>query len=84
MTLLIFEIQKIESNKHFSIAKVWVNDENYELSEVQAIQKLTEDGCIINSILEITATQQDDYFAPCTSLDAYMLAERDGIAVIYT
>ena len=84
MTLLLFEIQKIESNRHLSIAKVWVKDENHELSEDKAIQKLTEDGCIIDSIIEITTTQKDDYFAPCASLDAYMLAESDGIAVIYS
>ena len=84
MTLLLFKIQKIESDKHHSIAKVWVKDENHELSEDKAVRKLTEDGCTIDSIIEITATQKDDYFTPCSSLDAYTLAERDGIAVIYS
>ena len=84
MTLLLFEIQKIELGEHFSIAKVWVNDDNHQLSEDRAVKKLSEDGCTIDSIIEITATQQEDYFAPCSSLDAYMLADRDGIAVIYS
>lgn len=84
MTLLLYEINKIESGKGYTVAKVWVKDENHEFSEDKAVKKLIDDGCTINSVIEITTTQQDDYFAPCTSLDAYMLAEREGIAVLYS
>lgn len=49
-----------------------------------AADKLDVDGWEIVNVIEWEHTEKDDYFAPCSSLDAFICAEKDGIAVRYS
>ena len=84
MIFLLFEIQLSANNQHYKTARVWVNDNQHESAQALATTKLSADGCIIITIIENTTTQKDDYFPPCSSLDAFILAEQNGIAVLYS
>lgn len=41
------------------------------------------EGFKILTILECEKTEKDDYFAPCQSLDVFMRAEKEGVAIRY-
>ena len=84
MILILFKIQPVKSHHHYTIAKVWVNNNNTESAEAQATKKLSSDGYKIKEHIETTPTQKDDYFPPCNSLDTFIQAEQDGIAVLYS
>lgn len=84
MILILAEINLTSNNNTYSLAKVWVDKSDADMAEVLAISLLKDAGCTIKCIIENTTTTKDDYFPPCTSLDAFMLAEQDSIAVLYT
>ena len=83
MIIIMFEIQQA-TKTHHKVAKVWVNSNHHEPAEALAIKQLIADGYEINTVIENTITHKDDYFPPCTSLDAFLRAERDGIAILYS
>lgn len=84
MILILFEIQQATCNPQHKVAKVWVNSNHHESAEALANKQLVADGYKINAVIENTTTHQGDYFPPCTSLDAFLKAERDGIAILYS
>jgi len=84
MILIIAEIHLPTNTEAYTLAKIWVNNNNDNEAETLALTKLTDDGCSGIRIIEATATEKDDYFAPCTSLDAFIRAQQEHIAIIYT
>lgn len=80
MILIVCEIKPGDAA---SVAKVWVNTHDATVAETLARQALREAEHSIQRIIEAIPTEKDDYFAPCTSLDAFVRAELEGICVLY-
>ncbi len=83
MIIILFEIQLTRASKGYTSARVWVNHDSHESAEDLATRQLVSDGCSHIRAIENTTTHKDDYFAPCTSLDAFIRAEQEGISVLY-
>ena len=64
--------------------KVWVDTQDLHLAEQRARVKLQAEGFMSIRFSDVVTTERDDYFAPCTSLDAFELAVRTGIAILVT
>ena len=83
MILAIFNI-KPANNTAPNIAKIWINTDDINSAQTTALEKLTQEEIEVISIIEITETERSDYFPPCVSLDTFMCAEREGVAVLYS
>lgn len=84
MILILAEIKFSSNGNTYNLAKVWVDEDDADIAETQARNLLMDAGCTIQLIIENITTDKDDYFPPCTSLDAFIRAEQHGIAVLYS
>ena len=83
MILAIFNI-KPANNTAPNIAKIWINTDDINSAQTTALEKLIQEEIEVISIIEIIETNKSDYFPPCTSLDTFICAEREGVAVLYS
>ncbi|MBT4836124.1 MAG: hypothetical protein HON94_02130 [Methylococcales bacterium] len=58
----------------------WAREQSEQLSEAKAIKKLQVDGWMVNEIKSVALTKIDDYFPPCLSYDAFVKAQKEGVA----
>lgn len=82
---MILAILKIKSSTNTSsnTAKVWINTDDIDSAQTMALNTLKQEKIEVISIIDIIETDKSDYFPPCTSLDTFMLAELEGVAVLY-
>lgn len=83
MMFLVLDIQSTNHTDQGSQLSAWVN--THEHNEAIAIlsKELSLQGWVISDIIESSTTSEDDYFPPCTSLDAYKEAEAGVFALRY-
>lgn len=82
---MILTICKIKPNNKTSScdAKVWVDTHDHDEAKSKALDKLEQEGVEVLSVVEVVATDKSDYFPPCTSLDTFVRAEAEGIAILF-
>ena len=58
--------------------------DTHDLDEAKskALDKLEQEGVEVLSVVEVVVTDTSDYFPPCTSLDTFVRAETEGIAIL--
>jgi hypothetical protein len=84
MIFLVASIQGLDAGKPSSTLQAWVNTDSHDQALATINDLIATEGGQILSIIESTVTIQDDYFPPCKSLDAYMEAELEDIALRYS
>ena len=84
MIFSVFQIVSNTDNTSISIAQVWIDTLKLDEAMSLAAQALETDGWCMRKLIEITTTTKDDYFSPCQSLDAFLRAEQDGLAIRYS
>ena len=62
--------------------KVWVDTHDLDEAKSKALDKLEQEGVEVLSVVEVAVTDKSDYFPPCTSLDTFVRAETEGIAIL--
>ena len=62
--------------------KVWVDTHDLDEAKSKALDKLEQEGVEVLSVVEVVVTDKSDYFPPCTSLDTFVRAETEGIAIL--
>ena len=80
MIFLLFEL----NSKNHSSASVWVDTNDTEAAKEIAKEKLAAEGYTDCSLLDAMSSTKDDYFPPCTSLDAFVRAEQEGYAINFS
>jgi len=83
MKFLVLEVQSDVAIKKCSSIQGWVNTDSCKEANKIIAEKLLGEGLVVISVIECAQTEKDDYFAPCKSLDAFLCAEKDGIAIRY-
>ncbi|MDH5571015.1 MAG: hypothetical protein OEY89_04565 [Gammaproteobacteria bacterium] len=83
MFIAIFETRS-PTNTTTNIVKIWINTDDINSAQTIALNRLNQEGIEVTSTVEIIETDKGDYFPPCSSLDAFMQAELEGIAVLYS
>ena len=79
----MLEIQSKDCGNKYSGAQAWVKASTQEDAYMIIAEKMEAEGFKILTILECEKTEKEDYFAPCKSLDAFICAEKEGIAIRY-
>ncbi len=81
MMYLVLDVQSTGHTDESSLLNAWVNVTTHP----EAMQVLSEElsllGWVITDIIESTQTIEDDYFPPCTSLDAFNEARQSLLAL---
>jgi len=81
MVLVICTIKS--DNELFSNnVKAWVDTDDLEEAKIKTLHKLAQEGMEVLTIVEAVKTERNDYFPPCTSLDTFIRAEQEGIAIL--
>ena len=81
---MIFLVLDVQSTNHIDNCRqlqAWVNVGNTPEAIELLNEELSLEGWCIREIIESTATTEEDYFAPCDSLDAFHEATRSNFSL---
>jgi len=81
MMYLVLEVQSTEHTEKCSQLNVWVNVRSQNEAMEILHEELSLEGWALTNVLEASATEETDYFPPCTSLDAFKEAQRGLLAL---
>ena len=81
MMYLVLEVQSTEHTEKCSQLNAWVNVRSHQEAMQILHEELSLEGWALTNVLETNATEEADYFPPCTSLDAFKEAQRGLLAL---
>ena len=81
MMYLVLEVQSTEHTEKCSQLNAWVNVRSHIAAMEILHEELSLEGWALTNVIETSATEESDYFPPCTSLDAFKEAQRGLFAL---
>lgn len=81
MMYLVLEVQSTEHTEKCSQLNAWVNVRSHIAAMEILHEELSLEGWALTNVIETSATEESDYFPPCTSLDAFKEAQRGLLAL---
>jgi len=78
---LVLEVQSTEHTEKCSQLNAWVNVRSHIAAMEILHEELSLEGWALTNVIETSATEESDYFPPCTSLDAFKEAQRGLLAL---
>ncbi len=84
MIYMVLDVQSTQHTDKCSLLNAWVNvhTKNEAMSIIS--DELLMQGWAVTNLIEATPTTEDDYFPPCTSLDAFNEAEKSLLALRFS
>ena len=74
MMYLVLDVQSTAHIDQCSQLNAWVNVRSYNEAISILSEELSLQGWAVTNVVDSSTTDESDYFAPCTSLDAYIEA----------
>lgn len=71
MMYLVLDVQSTAHIDECSQLNAWVNVRSLNEAITVLSEELSLQGWAVTNVIESSATDESDYFPPCTSLDAY-------------
>jgi len=81
MMYLVLEVQSTEHTNKCSQLNAWVNVRSQNEAMEILHEELSQEGWALTNVVEASTTEENDYFPPCTSLDAFKEAQRGLLAL---
>lgn len=83
MMFLVLEIESEQDDGTRKTVKAWINTFDKSDAVAKAADYLSRQQWALLEVLDCSVTDKTDYFAPCTSLDAFLRAEEHGAEVLF-
>jgi len=81
MMYLVLDVQSTEHTAKCSQLNAWVNVRTHMEAMEILHEELSLEGWALTNVVDSNTTDESDYFAPCTSLDAFKEAQSGLLAL---
>lgn len=82
MILLLIEIEFKLDYRIRTTVRAWVKTLDESEALTMADNYLSAEGWKICKLIECVRTEKEDYYEPCSGLENYVRAEKQGVAVL--